>query len=443
MDEKNISKMTTKIFNFFLKKAEKISRKNKFVQRRSKLNGSKFVKALVMSYIANPTASLEEQCGLLREAGVKITKQALHQRMNQRCVDYLSTLFEEAISFFKTEQPILFELLKPFRHVNLLDSTGISLPESMREHFKGYGGAASEAGLKLQVLWNYTHSAIKELHITSARKNDQGYRGHLSHIEKGGLYLQDRGYFRLETFEHMMKKEAFFISFFLDKTHLFSLEDEVSINVGNYLSRQTGEQCSLDVLLGEKKKLPVRLIAQRQPKEVVRKRRRHAKADAKKKGTRVQPSKLKLLEWNIYITNVSQDLLTSSHVILVYALRWQIELFFKLCKSEAKINKIRGKKAPRILCELYAKLIGIVLLLYLSASVRWQEKQELSYTKAFNVFRYFALSFFCALTSIYRLKKLIKTLVDRWKNAAMKESNRRKRKATYQLLMAAVGQDSL
>src|SRR5262249_32936894 len=41
--------------------------------------------------------------------------------------------------------------------------------------------------------------------------------------------------------------------------------------------------------------------------------------------------------------------------------RWQIELLFKRWKSHGGLEASRGKRAERVLCEVYAKLIGQVV----------------------------------------------------------------------------------
>ena len=46
----------------------------------------------------------------------------------------------------------------------------------------------------------------------------------------------------------------------------------------------------------------------------------------------------------MYITNVNAE-----HIYTLYAFRWQIELFFKLSKSAAGIEKISGKKESSII----------------------------------------------------------------------------------------------
>jgi hypothetical protein len=54
-------------------------------------------------------------------------------------------------------------------------------------------------------------------------------------------------------------------------------------------------------------------------------------------------------------------MLTATEVFEVAHLRWQIELLFKLWKSELQLDEWRSENPWRILCEIYAKLIAIVI----------------------------------------------------------------------------------
>jgi hypothetical protein len=107
----------------------------------------------------------------------------------------------------------------------------------------------------------------------------------------------------------------------------------------------------------------------------VAERRRKAKANAQRKGRTLSAEKLTWLQWNVYITNVPQTMLTFDQTVLLYRLRWQIELLFKLWKSEAQLDRVAGRLRERVLCEIYAKLIGMVVFQYLSAPVRWTERE--------------------------------------------------------------------
>ena len=63
--------------------------------------------------------------------------------------------------------------------------------------------------------------------------------------------------------------------------------------------------------------------------------------------------------------------LTSRQVLALLRVRWQVELLFKLWKSHAKVDEWRSHNPWRILCEIYAKLIGLVLSHWLFAVSLW------------------------------------------------------------------------
>ncbi|MBM4459914.1 MAG: transposase, partial [Chloroflexi bacterium] len=62
-----------------------------------------------------------------------------------------------------------------------------------------------------------------------------------------------------------------------------------------------------------------------------------------------------------------RTLLSAEQVALLYPVRWQVELVFKLWKSEFALDRVAGYRRERVLCELYAKLIAAVLLCFLTA----------------------------------------------------------------------------
>lgn len=61
------------------------------------------------------------------------------------------------------------------------------------------------------------------------------------------------------------------------------------------------------------------------------------------------------------MTNVSVTQLPAEHADLIYTLRWQIELIFKLWKSQLSVDEWSSRHPWRILCEIYAKLLAIVI----------------------------------------------------------------------------------
>jgi hypothetical protein len=441
MQGRNLSKIGNTVISFFNTTTTKIGKVVSFVKRKSKLTAKLFAESLVMACLSNPNITLEDMRQLIKQRGVNITKQGLHQRFNSEATELMKNLFEESLQQFKTEKRDVIALLKPFSSVILLDSSGISLPANLKDLYKGFGGAASEAGLKIQMLLDYVNGQIKDIAITGARKNDQSFRGHLNKIEKGALYLQDLGYFNTESLDKIKKADAYFVSRYLSQTKVFNQDNE-QIDLLKELHK-AGNFFAKEVLLGQQHKVKVRLIAYLLPDEEIEKRLRKLNKEAQKKGRALTQETLGLVRWSIFITNVSEDILNDKQVYLVYILRWQIELFFKLCKSQAGIDKINGKNQHRVLCEIYAKFICIVTFLYLCFPVRWQANQELSFYRAYKQLRQRCSDFFTALKSPYRLLKFLKEFLDDLKNFSLKEKPRKKRRATYQKLMDTTGQEVL
>lgn len=438
----NLTKICNTVMRFFNETVNKLDESIKFVKRTSKINTKLFVDILITGCLSDTMVSLEGMCKLAKERGVKITKQALHQRFNPEAIALMHHLFQESLKQYKTENHDVIDLLKPFSLVQMVDSTGVSLPSKLKNLFKGCGGSGSEAGLKLQVLWDYLKGQVKEVTITEGCKNDVSFSGHLNQIEQRGLYLQDLGYFKLDTFATIQAKNAYFISRYLNQTKIFNEMSE-PINLLQEL-RKAGTSFVKNVLLDRrKKKLAVRLIAFHLSDLETEERIRKLKRNAQKNGRIPKEETLELACWSIYITNVPKQMLNDEQVHLVYSLRWQIELFFKLCKGEAGIDKVGGKNPDRILCEIYAKLICIVISLYFCFPLRWKANLEISFQKAYRILRLKAANFFKALQSRYRLIEFLKLLFDDLNDFAFKDKKRKKRRLAYQKIMDSTGQEVL
>jgi hypothetical protein len=80
-----------------------------------------------------------------------------------------------------------------------------------------------------------------------------------------------------------------------------------------------------------------------------------------------------LCEWTVYVTNAPVELLSLAEAFVIGKLRWQIELVFKLWKSHLLIDEWRSKKPWRILCEVYAKLIGALLQHWILVVTGWKD----------------------------------------------------------------------
>lgn len=202
------------------------------------------------------------------------------------------------------------------------------------------------------------------------------------------------------------EKEAFFLSRYYPQTAL-------------YYQTRNGEWAPLDLLsafwnwssdeapkelavrYGAKAQATCRLIANRVSEAVAQRRKRKKREQAKKKGRTVSQRALAWCHWDFYVTNIPKERLSTELIGDVYSLRWQIELVFKGAKSFLGLSLICGKKSPRVLCQIYGRLIVLVLTLFLCGKFRqcmWEQKRrEFSFLKCFRQLQIFAFSILTCL----------------------------------------------
>lgn len=123
-----------------------------------------------------------------------------------------------------------------------------------------------------------------------------------------------------------------------------------------------------DIYVGKEKKLKTRLILYKLTSDQLKKRSRKCKKNAKKKGIKKSNNTIELLGISIYITNVKQEVLTAEQVHGFYSLRWQVEIIFKTWRFIFHIHDVKQVKIERFQCQLYGKL----MLLLLSSTVMFK-----------------------------------------------------------------------
>src|SRR5262249_59903808 len=52
---------------------------------------------------------------------------------------------------------------------------------------------------------------------------------------------------------------------------------------------------------------------------------------------------------------------TPEEICVLYRVRWQVELLYKSWKSGGGVDRTRGRRGPRVVCEAYAKLLGLLV----------------------------------------------------------------------------------
>src|SRR5437763_1873265 len=112
--------------------------------------------------------------------------------------------------------------------------------------------------------------------------------------------------------------------------------------------------------------------------------------------------------------------------------RWQMELLDKLWKQHGQVDEWRTANPWRALCELYAKLIGVVLQHWLIVLFAWQDAQR-SLVKLAQVVRDCAGSLMEALAGERPLSRVLR-LVERRMHSGCQMNTRKKHPNSAQLL---------
>lgn len=366
---------------------------SEFVKRRSKMTGERFVQTLVLGSFERPDASLNDFIKVSADLGVSITAPGLDQRINDEAVVMMQALLkatvEQCRSAGQAEQPVF----RSFRAVHILDSTHISLPDALEAVFQGKGGKGPVAGAKLQLSYEYLSGELRALELVDGRHPDQKCRLHCQQAAPGTLHLFDLGYYDQKVFASLNHKGAFFVSRLSPQAALYwEKEDRAGFDLVTFLQSLSEEQYEFEAIIGSRVKQEVRVLVQRVPPEQATERRRKAKKRRRKAGKTASSRLLAMQEWQIFITNTSPQQLNFQQVLLAYRVRWQIELLFKLWKSQARLTSIGNWRRERVLCQFYARLIAVLLFHHLTAPLRFSAHFELSLPKAFRLVQRHALS---------------------------------------------------
>ena len=437
LTQKDYKEIQTKIRKLLETIMEAEGRSSQFVQRTSKMTASCFGQTIVLGCLAEPNKSLAGFAQVSADLDVSISPSGLNQRINGESVSLLKQTLGKSIQLSQGSKEAK-GILQQFTAVQIVDSSYMGLPAALHEEYPGIG-RAQVAGMKVWLNYEYLRGEITALEITAGREADQKSRLHIEHAQANSLHLFDLGFFKQEIFAEFRQKEAYFISRYQTQTALYwSSGNQERFDLAHYLQKTDADQVDLVCLLGQKAQVPIRLICRRLPHQVAAERRRKAKQKAKADGRRMVPTQhtLQLLDWAIFITNVPPDMLSVDQIVLIYRLRWQIELIFKLWKSRARLKEIGPFRRERILCQLYARLIGIVLFHWLVAPLCFSEKQ-VSLPKAFSLLQHHIGRLLMVIAANWcGFSKLLCRIEEDFLRLAMKDK-RKKSPSTYQLLVQA------
>jgi len=344
--------------------ADTAARASSFVQRASKLSGARFAQTLVLGFLSNPQATREELAQTAATLGLSITPQGLDQRLSETGASCLLQVLDAAAATVLAADPVAIALFARFNGVYIQDSTLLGLPSTLAHIWRGSGNqhtvANTSARLKLSLRLNLLSGELTGPHTDHGRTSERSLALQEQPIEAGALRIADLGFFDLDVLRTIDQAEGYWLTRPQITTVMTALDGQ-RLDLASLLADQTTSSVDVPISLGARHQLPCRLLALRVAQEVADQRRRRLREQAKRRGRQPNAVQLAVAEWTIFVTNVPAERLSVQEALLLGHCRWQIELLFKLWKSQGQIDQWRSAKAGAILCELYAKVIAMIV----------------------------------------------------------------------------------
>src|SRR5262249_12395221 len=134
----------------------------------------------------------------------------------------------------------------------------------------------------------------------------------------------------------------------------------VAFDLDEFLKRAPRQSAELAVEIAVEQRLPARLLCLPVAEAVAAARPRRVREDARRPRGTPSQKVLNRCDWTLLLTNVEAQRWALEAVAVVYRVRWQVELVFKLAKSEVGLEQSAARQGERVESEFYAKLLALV-----------------------------------------------------------------------------------
>jgi hypothetical protein len=418
--------------------ADHLARQTGFVRRLRKLRPAAFARTFTLDLVRHPKASLDQSA-----AALGLTASALTQRLARpAAAAFLLALLRHAVSRLAATllRPVAIPLLRRFNGVYLVDGTVLPLPAALAGQFPGCGGGtgpddpSAAAAVKVLLRWRLDTSQAADLLLAAATTPDVRLLATLPGLPAGALHIGDLGFFDGRSLAGLTEGGVYWLT---------RLPARVGIRAGAgpwqelaaWLRDRAGDawEGRLDVV--QVSPVSARVFVRRCPPDEAARRRRKLHDRMRRKGQTAGWRQAVLCDWWVLATNAPPDKVRAVEAWDLYRARWQIELVFKRWKSLGGLPIDRRHTGPRAECELYGKLLGVLVVDWLAVQ-RGGALAGVSVWRGWQIVWDLLPALSAALATPAGCAALIATLVDRL-DRRRKPARRRKTPSTRQRLFRA------
>ena len=408
---RSITQIETHFRDLFGEYADQVARETGCVKRQRKWTGRTLLLTFVFGWMRHRDASLESLTRVGQAVGVQVTDTAVHKRFTAELATFLHHMLEQVRQRIVQADPVPTRLLRRFTAVLVEDSSTVSLPDALSSTWHGCGGGAGTSGaaVKLHTRLDLLTGHLRGPVLSDARLPDSHSPLREDENPEKSLIIADLAYFALSWLQQLDRTHRWFLMRLKAQTAVYTRSGHRLV-LEALLPPQEGQWITYGVLIGVQARLPVRLMIVKVPQAAAHHRREQVVEDAKRKGQPVSQEQMRLADWTILVTNVPSRLLCLPDALVLLRQRWQIERLFRRWKLAGQIDEWRTAHAWRMLCELYAKLIGELLVHWLCVAGCWHDPFR-SLDKASQEVHDHALALVQAIHVHHQLSGVIATII--------------------------------
>lgn len=321
------------------------------VKRKRKFDIVVFVWALMLSFRAGARRTLESvRRSYQHAAGQTIARSSFYERFTPALAEMLRQMANDLLeSMTRTRSEELRTLLRGFADVLCIDATVIALRAALSRRFPACHDDAA-AAIKLHAVMSAVGGSPHRIKLSGQRTADNAMWRRLGGWVEGCLLLFDLGYYDFNLFHRIEQRGGFFLT---------RLKSNANPMIVAQHRRHRGrardlEGCTLlEAIEGlHRSHVDVQVAF-----------------DVPLRGGRVVSKTWRVVgilnaasgEYHLYVTNVPTRVLAADDVGRLYAVRWQVELLFKLMKSHGGLDELTSRKWEVVESMLWACVLQVLM----------------------------------------------------------------------------------
>ena len=351
MLERNVTECAAKMRRFLSEEAiNSIGIETEFSQRMRKLTPVRAVWAFTTALGSGTVNTLADVVRLFGDlTGETIQYKPFHDRLSNATFPELmrSTLWSVMGKLAPAVLTGKGRHLKAFSDILAQDGSSFAVNDALTEAFPGRFTKVSPAAVEVHCTYSLYQAQAVNIGLSADKDSERTYLPDPTSLQRK-LILFDRGYTCYEYGAAVKEAGGDFIGRAKDKkfnpTILkcfrgFGNKKEI---VGKRLKDISLPKCNVDLLIEGKDKR------------------------GKKYQVRLVLFYVKRKDLHVYLlTSLSQQQYCPSIVASLYRLRWQVELFFKECKSYTKLKKFQTKDRYIVEGLIWASMLAILIRRFL------------------------------------------------------------------------------